>query len=441
MPAETDLIILDGGTFCYTDENGDVEAQKHEGFFFRDVRHLSRWQLRVDGQKIQPLTSRRVDYYSARVVGTPESQTKERKVSVRRDRFVSEGLHEDVVVENLKAEPQDVTVELAYGSDFADVMEAQEDGGYGGRTWEEAAARSVTLWEDREGYRRGTALTFNRRGRITKERATFRVHLAPREVWSLCIDVAPIVDGERRPPLLRCGAFHEHAAKMPVSLEKWLEEAPELLTENRALERTYEQSIMDLAALRIRPDAVSIKWAMAGGGVPWFMTVFGRDSLIAAYQAIPFHAELAQATLEALAELQAEEWDNWRDAEPGKMPHELRRGTLASLGKIPHTPYYGTHDATLLWLIVLDEYERWSGDRRFVGRMEKYARAALGWLEGPADLDGDGYLEYRKRSDSEKAVSNHCWKDSDNSILFADGRKAEPPIGTCELQGYAYDAR
>jgi glycogen debranching enzyme len=441
MPAETDLIILDGGTFCYTDENGDVEAKKHEGFFFRDVRHLSRWQLRVDGQKIAPLTSRRVDYYSARVVGTPESETKERTVSVRRDRFVSEGLHEDVVVENLQAEPRDVTVELAYGSDFADVMEAQVDGGDGGRTWEEAAARSVTLWEDREGYRRGTALTFNRRGRITKERATFRVHLAPREVWSLCIDVAPIVDGERRPPLLRCGAFHQHAAKMPISLDKWLDEAPELVTENRALERTYEQSIMDLAALRIRPDEVSIKWAMPGGGVPWFMTVFGRDSLIAAYQAIPFHAELAQATLEALAELQAEEWDNWRDAEPGKMPHELRRGTLASLGKIPHTPYYGTHDATLLWLILLDEYERWSGDARFVRRMEKHARAALGWLEGPADLDGDGYLEYRKRSDSEKAVSNHCWKDSDNSILFADGRQAEPPIGTCELQGYAYDAR
>jgi glycogen debranching enzyme len=171
------------------------------------------------------------------------------------------------------------------------------------------------------------------------------------------------------------------------------------------------------------------------------MTIFGRDSLIAAYELIPFHQEPVRATLQALAELQATAWDNFHDAEPGKIMHELRRGTLAKLGRIPHTPYYGSHDATLLWLIVLDEYERWTGDTAFVRRMEEPARAALDWLEGPADLDGDGYLEYRKRSDSELALDNQCWKDSKGSIRFADGRKAVPPIATCEIQGYAYDAR
>jgi glycogen debranching enzyme len=180
---------------------------------------------------------------------------------------------------------------------------------------------------------------------------------------------------------------------------------------------------------------------MPGGGLPWFMTVFGRDSLIAAYEALPFQAELAHATLQALADLQATEWDNFRDAEPGKIPHELRRGTLAAIGRIPHTPYYGTHDATALFLILLDEYHRWTADGALVAKLEQNARAALAWIEGPGDLDGDGYLEYRKRSDSEWALDNHCWKDSDESILFADGRRAEPPIATCELQGYAYDAR
>jgi glycogen debranching enzyme len=241
--------------------------------------------------------------------------------------------------------------------------------------------------------------------------------------------------------MIRCGAFHDHAPKMPVSLDEWLAETPELLTEHEALERTYRQSNLDLAALRVRPDTVSIKYAMPGGGLPWFMTAFGRDSLITAFQALPFHAELAQATLEALAELQADDWDNWRDAEPGKIMHELRRGILAALGEIPHTPYYGSHDSTLWWLIVLDEYERWTGDRAFVRKVEPNARAALAWLEGPADLDGDGYLEYRKRSSSELALDNHCWKDSHDSIRFADGRQAEPPIATCEIQGYAYDAR
>jgi glycogen debranching enzyme len=228
---------------------------------------------------------------------------------------------------------------------------------------------------------------------------------------------------------------------VPVSLDEWLEQTPQLETDHDALERTYRQSNLDLAALRVRPDNVTINHALPGGGLPWFMTVFGRDSLIAAYEALPFHPDLAQSALEALAELQATEWDNWRDAEPGKIPHELRRGILAAIGEIPHTPYYGSHDSTLWWLVVLDEYQRWSGDDDFVRRLEPNARAALAWLEGPGDLDGDGYLEYRKRSDSGMALDNQCWKDSHDSIRFADGRLAEPPIATCEIQGYAYDAR
>jgi len=430
-----ELIILDGCTFMYSDQAGDVEAQDAEGFFYEDVRHLSSWHLLVDGEPVEPITSRRVDYYSARIVGGDE------QLAVRRDRFVSEGMHEDVVVQNLGAKPREIGVELAYGSDFADVMEAQNGSNGAGRSWAEAKTRSVTLWHERGGYRRGTALTFNRRGRVDGKRASFRIRLRPRESWSLCVDVTPIVDGERRPPLLGHCDFHDHAPKMPVSLDEWLARTPELETEHDALQRTYRQSNLDLAALRIRPDNVTINHAMPGGGVPWFMTAFGRDSLIASYQALPFHPDLAQSALEALAEMQATEWDNWRDSEPGKIAHELRRGTLAALNLVPHTPYYGSHDSTLWWLIVLDEYQRWSGDDAFVRRMQPNARRALAWLEGPGDLDADGYLEYRKRSDSDVALDNQCWKDSRDSIRFADGRLAEPPIATCEIQGYAYDAR
>jgi glycogen debranching enzyme len=437
-----ELIILDGCTFFYSNENGDVDAKGPEGFFYHDVRHLSRWAMRVNGGELDPLTSRRVDYFSARIVCKLDNEDDDApSLSVRRDRFVTEGTHEDITVENLTGETQNVTLELIYGCDFADVMEAQNGGNGEGRHWQETTPRSVTLWNERDGYRRGTALTFNRRGRVLTERATFEIVLGPHDLWSLCVDVTPVVDRKRRPPLLRCDAFHQHAGKMPMSLDEWLADSPVLETDDYALERTYRQSLLDVAALRIRPDAVSLKWAMPGGGLPWFMTIFGRDSLITAYETLPFHQELARATLEALAELQATEWDNFRDAEPGKIMHELRRGTLAKLGKIPHTPYYGAHDTTMLWLILLDEYEKWSGETQFVRQMEPYARAALAWIEGPGDLDGDGYLEYRKRSQSPKALDNHCWKDSDDSILFADGRKAEPPIATCELQGYAYDAR
>jgi glycogen debranching enzyme len=442
VAADTDLIILDGCTFFYSDEKGDADAQDADGFFYHDVRHLSRWHVRVDGKPVEPLTSRRVDYYSARVVGTPKDDgAGASPVAVRRDRFVTEGAHEDVVLQNLSDDPHEMKLELHYGTDFADVMEAQDGGNSNGRSWEELTARSVTLWHDRDGYRRGTTLRFNRQGRVLKQRATFAVSLRPRETWRLCVDIVPIVDGKRRPPMLRCDAFHDHAEKMPMSLDEWRRDAPKLITERAGFERAYRQSVLDLAALRVRPDDVKIKQAMPGGGLPWFMTVFGRDSIITAYEAIHVHSELAQATLQALANLQSTEWDTWRDAEPGKILHELRRGILAATGKIPHTPYYGSHDSTPLWLILLDEYERWTGDTAFVRSMEKHARAALQWLEGPADLDADGYIEYRKRSDSDKALDNHCWKDSSDSIKFADGRKAKPPIATCEHQGYAYDAR
>jgi glycogen debranching enzyme len=441
VAADTDIIILDGCTFFYSDQNGDADAEDTDGFFYEDVRHLSRWQVRVDGKPLEPLTSRRVDYFSARMVGLRKGDDEAPPLSVRRDRFVTEGAHEDVVLENLSDEARKVKLELHYGTDFADVMEAQEGGNGAGRSWQELSGRSVTLWHERDGYRRGTRLKFNRRGRVLKQRATFDVSLRPREMWKLCVDMVPIVDRKPRPPMLRCDSFHEHADKMPMGLDEWLHDAPKLMTENPSFERTYRQSILDLAALRVRPDDAKIKQAMPGGGLPWFMTVFGRDSIITAYQSIHVHSELARATLEALAHLQASAWDSWRDAEPGKILHELRRGILAATGRIPHTPYYGSHDSTPLWLILLDEYERWSGDTAFVRSMEKNARAALEWLEGPADLDGDGYIEYRKRSDSDKALDNHCWKDSDDSIKFADGRKADPPIAVCEHQGYAYDAR
>jgi glycogen debranching enzyme len=435
------LIILDGCTFFSTGETGDADAGDAEGLFYQDVRHVSHWRLSVDGRAVEPLSSRRVDYFSARVVGVPGEDGDDPALSVRRDRFVSEGMHEDVVVENLTPEPRSVRVELAYGSDFADVMEAQEGGTNGaGRSGAELTARTATLWNEREGYRRETVITFSRHGRVSKDQAVFDVELGPRESWSLCVDVTPVVDGERRPPLLRCDSFGDHAPKMPMSLDAWIRAAPDLETGDDGLRRTYRQSVLDLAALRVRPDD-TIRWAMPGGGLPWFMTVFGRDSLITAFECLPFHPELAHATLVALASMQATEWDNWRDAEPGKILHELRRGTLAALGKIPHTPYYGTHDATLLFLIVLDEYERWSGDRELVRSLEPNARAALAWLEGPADLDGDGFVEYRRRSTSDRALDNQCWKDSESSILFADGTRAEPPIAVCEHQGYAYDAR
>ncbi|MEJ7697186.1 MAG: hypothetical protein WKF78_11345 [Candidatus Limnocylindrales bacterium] len=163
------------------------------------------------------------------------------------------------------------------------------------------------------------------------------------------------------------------------------------------IRHTYRRSLVDLAALRFRP-LPDLGWSPPAAGLPWFMALFGRDSLITAYMALPFQPHLAATTLEALSELQATDRDDFRDADPGKILHEARQGWLATLGETPHSAYYGSHDATPLFLILLDEYERWTGDRELVRRLEPAARAAIAWIDGPGDPDGDGYLEYQTRS-------------------------------------------
>jgi glycogen debranching enzyme len=430
------LLLLDGTTFFVSQENGDVEANEPEGFFFNDVRHLSEWRLLLDGEPLIALASRAVDYFSGRVVAAPAG--KDPPLTVERDRFVTEGAHEDIVVANHSSEERLVELELRYAADFADVLEAQQPGAYGDRTKIEVGSRSVTLTTSEDGFRRGTRLSFDRKGELTPDRASFELTIEPQGEWRLGVDLTPISGSKPMPPLLRGDSFGAPEPEMPVTLQEWLERAP-LLDANDDLQQVYRRSLVDLAALRIRPREERLRWAMPAGGVPWFLAVFGRDSLIASYQTLPFHPTLARATLETLAHHQASERDDFRDAEPGKILHELRRGKLVALGLDPHDPYYGTHNATQLFLILLDEYERWTGDDAFVRRLERNARAALTWIDEYGDLDGDGYLEYESRS--AKGLNNHCWKDSDDSIQFADGRIARGPIATCEIQGYTYDAR
>jgi glycogen debranching enzyme len=435
-----ELVVLDGSTFFVSAPSGDVDATEAEGFFHADVRHLSRWSLLVDGNPIRVLTSHTPRYYEASVVGTlGVARVRETpRVSIQRKRIVADGMHEDVILENHSGEQRTVTLELRFGSDFADIFEIRDRAPKKGRTATEIDGPTATLWYLRDGFRRGTRISFSERGELGEGVARFDILLAPRETWWMHIDVSVIVEEEERRPRHHCKSEGELQPQMPLTLEQWVDDAPTLETEFDPLAHAYRRSLLDLAALRFRP-LKHVAWSLPAAGLPWFMALFGRDSLITAYEALPFQPRLASATLETLAEFQATEDDAYRDAEPGKIPHELRQGELASTGEAPHTPYYGTHDATPLFLILLDAYERWTGDVELVRRLEPAARAALGWVEGPGDVDGDGYLEYRTRSP--KGLDNQCWKDSWNSILFADGSPARPPIATCEIQGYAYDAR
>ncbi|MEO6796843.1 MAG: glycogen debranching N-terminal domain-containing protein [Candidatus Dormibacter sp.] len=435
------LVVLDGSTFFVSDPTGNVEpGHGATGFFFKDMRHLSTWRLLVNGRPMQLLTVRTPDYYSARIFGTLGTARVglNPTISIRRDRFVSDGVHEDIVVENNCDSEQEVRLELEFGSDFADLFEVKARELKPPATSVEIGSDRVSLRYEHEGFVRGTTIAFSLPATIDEEGVRFDLQLKPRERWQLCVDVLCLVDGTTIEPGQRCGSFGMAKPKMPMALDQWLADAPRLEADSDTVRHTYRQSLVDLAALRFRPDE-NVSWSLPAAGLPWFMALFGRDSLITSYQALPFQAHLAQTTLEALSAMQATRMDDFTDAEPGKILHELRCGELARLGKVPHTPYYGTHDATPLFLILLDEYERWTGDTALVHNLEPAARAALAWIERYGDLDGDGYLEHRTRSS--KGLVNQGWKDSWNSMLFADGRVAEGPIAVCEVQGYAYDAR
>ena len=232
-----------------------------------------------------------------------------------------------------------------------------------------------------------------------------------------------------------------HTAKpnMQKSLDEWIDEAPHLECDWQPLKATYRRSLVDLAALRFSPPVAGGR-SLPAAGLPWFMTMFGRDSIFTSLQALPFASELAATTLRVLGEWQGTHLDDFRDEDPGRILHEMRYGEMAAFEERPHTPYYGAVDATPLYVILLDEYERWTGDRALVRDLEREARAAINWIDQYADRMGNGYISYKRRNEL-TGLENQSWKDSWNSISYADGRLPGFPRATCELQGYAYDAK
>src|SRR6185312_1230107 len=220
------------------------------------------------------------------------------------------------------------------------------------------------------------------------------------------------------------------------SVLTWMHHAPRIITADQNLERAYDRSIRDLGALEI---ALNSGYPIPAAGLPWYLAIFGRDSTITSLQTLMLNQRHAHGTLRTLAAYQSLQDNAFRDAEPGKIAHEIRFGELAVSGEMPHAAYYGSIDATPLWLILYGAYFRWSGDRKLVDDLLPTAERALEWIDRYGDLDGDGLLEYRRRSS--RGLENQGWKDSWDSVRFADGRVAEAPIALVEVQGYVYAAR
>ena len=284
---------------------------------------------------------------------------------------------------------------------------------------------------------RETIVTSNKKGELREDGFLFKVKIPAQSAWTVSFDVAA---RGRRADIEDAEGPRTSALLNPTrekDLAAWLATAPRLIATWDPLNKIYRRSLIDLAALRFETGISP--GALPAAGLPWFMAVFGRDSLLTSFQSLAFVPELAAATLRALAIVQARKVDPFRDAEPGKIVHEIRLGEMTAFEARPQSPYYGAADSTMLFLILLEEYERWTGDKDLAREVEREARAALNWIDQYGDRDQDGYVEYERRMDT--GLDNQCWKDSWDSIAFADGTIAPTPRATCELQGYVYDAK
>ncbi len=442
--SERTLSVLDGSTFVVSDRLGDVCAQesREHGFFCEDTRFLSRWVLRVGEVPLELLGLDQSVHFAAQFFLTPRVGPDEQApCSIIRRRLVDRVWMEEVSVTNHRHERSEVRVVLAVDADFADLFEVKDGA---------VAAREIVCSHDdgtltlayaRAGFERSVTISAGRTAEVTPGGFAYSLALEPGERWATTFTVTPhaaqpgIAFARREPR----GTLAQLSVSKTAELQEWLARAPLLQAQDTALMHTYRASLSDLGALRMHPDPAEGA-TLPAAGLPWFMALFGRDSLIASLQALPYLPGLAATTLRVLAARQAKVREDFHEQEPGKILHELRFGELTARGERPHSPYFGTADATPLFLILLDEYHRWSGDEELVRALEPNARAALAWIDDSGDADGDGYVEYACRNPATGLV-NQCWKDSWDAIQFADGTLARGPIATCEIQGYVYDAR
>jgi len=436
--------ILDGNTFVVSDSRGDIEASLTDptGLFSFDTRFLSKWILTLDGERLNPLSVDDLQYFETRFFLVPGTGTVyvDAKLSVIRRRAVGDGFHEELTILNHDDKPVEITVRIEAASDFADLFEVKDALKKQGKYSNSVENGSLRLGYSRETYRRATSISSSAPAIFDETGLTLVAQIEPHGVWTTDLDVVTAVGvgGTYTTP-----KYHRKGRKarpnMESSLDKWLEDAPRVESDWEPLKSTYRRSLVDLAALRFAPPVMG-GHSLPAAGLPWFMTMFGRDSIFTSLQSLPFTPELAATTLLALGDWQGSRLDDFRDEDPGRILHEMRYGEMTAFEERPHSPYYGAADATLLYVVLLDEYERWTGDRKLVRDLEQQARAALAWIDEYADLMGNGYVSYQRRNE-ETGLENQCWKDSWDSISFSNGEIPGFPRATCELQGYAYDAK
>jgi glycogen debranching enzyme len=443
------IAIHQGQTVLISEENGQINWPSDKGLYFFDTRVVSSWAIYANGEPWELLNGGAISYYASRIFLTNRALLTEdgtippRTLGLILSRSISGGIHEDLDVINYGIKPTIFQLEIALRCDFADVFEVKSGRivrrGRITTEWSEAHQHLRTTYRNRDFTR---AVKISPAQSSTKAvcangRLSFEVALRRGEPWHCCL-LYTLTDGDRHLVAPTYCIGHSHKSRHAETMADWLEKVVKIRTSNEEFYRLFRQALEDMAALRLPMASTDHMAFLPAAGLPWFVAPFGRDSLIVSLQNTLVYPEFARGTLEVLGALQAKHQDDYRDAEPGKILHEMRYGELAHFKLIPHTPYYGTADATPLYLIALHAAWRAIGDRGLLERHLETAEGCLSWIDEYGDRDGDGFQEYQTRSPV--GYENMGWKDSGDAVVYPDGSLVKGPKALCELQGYVYNA-
>jgi len=446
------LAIHQGHSVLLCDPDGKIQWPSDKGLYLYDTRMISSWSVYANGEPWDLLNGGATTSYAERIflanraLVTEAGPINSHTIGLMLSRHIGGGVHEDVDLTNYGASKVRFNFEIAVRCDFADIFEVKSGRfvrrGNIATEWNRDHQRLTTAYQNGAFSREVTVTARNgdAPAGYANGRITFDIELAPAGTWHTCL-MYDLLDGkECYPAPESCMDVVGDRSENSKRLAAWRDAVLKVESSNDGFRNLFRQAVDDMFALRLpivgtNPDQTQL---VTAAGLPWFVALFGRDSLIVSLQTSLVYSDFARGTLDALGAAQATERDDYRDAEPGKILHELRLGELANLKLIPHTPYYGTADATPLYLIALHNTWCCTGDLELLRRHLPTAERCLEWIDRYGDRDGDGFQEYATRSAA--GLENQSWKDSGDALVYPDGTLVKGPKALCELQGYVYDA-
>jgi glycogen debranching enzyme len=446
-PEEQPQVLKDGLGFAMFDRFGDIAVPLpgQEGIYHNDTRHLSHLELMIDGQRPLYLGSSvqqagsllAIDLMNPDLPREGQVRLAKGTVHIFRAKLLRQGVcHEHIRLTHHGDQPARLQIALAFDADFIDLFEVRgmKRTLRGQRQPPEVGACEVVLpYRGLDALQRRTRLLFDPQpDSLTASRACFGVRLSPGQEQHIYCTVSCECEGMAEPVRQ---PYHLALRDQVLDRQQARAGTCRIETSNPQVNLWLERSVSDLAMLTTQLPTGPYPFA----GVPWYATTFGRDGILTALLALWTDPSMARGVLNFLAATQADAPDPGRDAEPGKILHEARQGEMAHTGEIPFGRYYGTVDATPLFVVLAAAYHRRTGDVQTLHRIWPHVRRALDWIDGPGDPDADGFVEYARRS--AEGLVQQGWKDSHDSVFHADGQMAVAPIALCEVQGYVYEAR